>query len=142
MIAVGEYFGAAAVMLVLVGHALRRAASSQRRGQVLRGFQWTYAAYAAAFCITSLVLFPTIDRWQDLPALAAQIHTDTEHASLALLDPDETTIAMLDRRLRTSFNVLTTDASSASERGERLVCRSGQPRRACSCCCPDTPRAS
>ncbi len=43
---------------------------SQRHGQVLRGFQWTYAAYAAAFCITSLVLFPTIDRWQDLPLLA------------------------------------------------------------------------
>jgi hypothetical protein len=80
---------------------------------VLRAFQWTYAAYAAAFCITSLVLFPTIDRWHDLPMLAAQIHSDTEHASLALLNPDETTIAMLDRRLRTSFTVLTPDENSA-----------------------------
>jgi 4-amino-4-deoxy-L-arabinose transferase-like glycosyltransferase len=111
-IAVGEYFGAAAVMLVLTWHALRRAASSQRQGQVLRGFQWTYVAYAGAFCITSLVLFPTIDRWQDLSLLAQQIHSDTEQASLALLNPDETTIAMLDRGLRTSFTVLTTDANS------------------------------
>jgi 4-amino-4-deoxy-L-arabinose transferase-like glycosyltransferase len=111
-IAVGEYFGAAAVMLMLVWQALRRAAGSQGQGRVLRGFQWTYAAYATVFCITSLALFPTIDRWQDLPLLAKQIHTDTEHASLALLNPDETTIAMLDRRSGTPFTVLATDADS------------------------------
>jgi hypothetical protein len=57
-------------------------------------------------------LFPTIDRWQDLPLLARQIHSDTEQASLALLNPDETTIAMLDRGLRTPFTVLTTEANS------------------------------
>jgi 4-amino-4-deoxy-L-arabinose transferase-like glycosyltransferase len=111
-VAVGEYVGAMVVMLALAGHALRRAADSQRRGHVLRGFQWTYAAYAAAFCITSLVVFPTIDRWHDLPLLARQIQSDTARTSLALLNPDETTIAMLDRRLRTSFAVLTTDANS------------------------------
>ncbi|HEV2444000.1 MAG TPA: glycosyltransferase family 39 protein, partial [Steroidobacteraceae bacterium] len=82
-IAVGSYFGAAGVILVLVGLALRRAAESQRRGQVLWGFQWTHAAYVAAFCVTSIVVFPTIDRWQDLPRLAGEIHLDTEHASLA-----------------------------------------------------------
>jgi len=114
-IAVAEYSGAAAVMLMLVWQALRRAAGSQRQGQVLRGFQWTYAAYAAVFCITSLALFPAIDRWQDLPLLAKQIHTDTEHASLALLNPDETTIAMLDRRSGTPFTVLTTDVDSPQQ---------------------------
>jgi 4-amino-4-deoxy-L-arabinose transferase-like glycosyltransferase len=106
------YFGAAAVMLALVWQTLHRAALLQSQGRVLRGFQWTYAAYGAAFCITSLALFPTIDRWQDLPLLAAQIHSDTAHASLALLDPDETTIAMLDRRSGTPFTVLTTAADS------------------------------
>jgi len=114
-IAMGEYFGAAAVMLMLVWQALRRAAGSQGQGQVLRGFQWTYAAYAAVFCITSLAVFPTVDRWQDLPLLAAQIHTDTEHASLALLNPDETTIAMLDRRSGAPFTVLTADTDSAQQ---------------------------
>ncbi|HEX8756938.1 MAG TPA: glycosyltransferase family 39 protein [Steroidobacteraceae bacterium] len=107
-----NYCGAAIVMLLLVWRILRRAAAAQRRGNVLRGFQWTYAAYAAAFCITSLAVFPTIDHWHDLPLLAGQIRADTEHASLALLNPDETTIAMLDRGLRTPFTVLTTDTRS------------------------------
>jgi 4-amino-4-deoxy-L-arabinose transferase-like glycosyltransferase len=129
LLAVGEYFGAAAVLLVLLGHGLRRAARAQRRGQVLRSFQWTYAAYAAAFCITSLVLFPTMDRWHDLPALAAQIHSDTEHASLALLNPDETTIAMLDRRLRTSFTILTTDANSPQNVVSAWFAAQGLPAR-------------
>ncbi|HUA24563.1 MAG TPA: glycosyltransferase family 39 protein [Steroidobacteraceae bacterium] len=106
------YVGAAAVMLALVWQALRRAARLQSQGQVLRGFQWTYAAYAAVFCITSLAVFPRIDRWQDLPLLATQIHSDTEHASLALLDPDETTIAMLDRRSGIPFTILTTTPDS------------------------------
>ncbi len=134
----GGYCGAAAVMLLLVWSTLRRAADAQRRGQLLRAFQWTYAAYAAAFCISSLVAFPTIDGWQDLRQLATQIHSDTEHASLALLNPDETTLAMLDRRLRTPFTVLTTDASSAQhvvsqwfaargDRGRVLVLLPGHP---------------
>jgi 4-amino-4-deoxy-L-arabinose transferase-like glycosyltransferase len=110
-IAIAEYAAAIAALIVLVGLALRRAAAAQRRGRVLQGFQSTYAAYAAAFCITSLVVFPTIDHWQDLPLLAGRIHFDNEHSSLALLNPDETTIAMLDRRWRTSFTILTTDAN-------------------------------
>lgn len=103
-------FGASVVVLALAWGALRQAANSQRRGQVLRSFQWTYAAYAAVFCVTSLVVFPTMDRWHDLPRLAAEIRSDTDHESLALLNPDETTIAMLDWRLRTPFTVLTTAA--------------------------------
>ena len=111
-VTVGKYGGAGVAMLALVAHALRRAANAHHRGQVVGAFQWTYAAYAAAFCITSLVTFPTIARWQNLPLLAEQIHSDTADERLALLDPDETTIAMLDRRLRTPFRVLTTDATS------------------------------
>jgi len=107
-----ECVGPAVAMLVLVALALRRAAQAQARGRVLQGFQWTYAAYATAFCITALVVFPTMDRWHDLPLLARQIHSDAEHESLALLDPDETTIAMLDRRLSTPFTILTTDSAA------------------------------
>jgi 4-amino-4-deoxy-L-arabinose transferase-like glycosyltransferase len=113
---VGEYFAAAAAILMLVWQALRRAAGSQRRGLVLRGFQWTHGAYVATFCVSSLVLFPTVNRWQDLPLLASEIHADTERARLlALLNPDETTIAMLDRRSGAPFTVLTTDADSAQQ---------------------------
>lgn len=109
-----EYLVAAAVMLVVVWYALHRAMDAQHRRQVLQGFQWTFAAYAAAFCISSLVVFPTIDRWQNLPALAEQIHLDidTAHANLAVLNPDETTLAMLDWRLRVPYAVLTTAVDS------------------------------
>ena len=110
---VGKYAFALAAMIVFAGYALRRATARQRRGQVLQGFQWTYMAYAAAFCISALVAFPRIGRWQDLPRLATQIHVDTGQQRLALLNPDETTIAMLDFRLRTPFTLLTTDANSA-----------------------------
>ena len=109
---VGEYLGTMVVMLALTGYGLRRAAAARHGGDLLRGFQWTFAAYATVFCVTALVVFPTIDRWQDLPLVAGQIHSDTERASLALLNPDETTIAMLDRRLRTPFTILTSDTSS------------------------------
>jgi len=112
-ISAAEYVGAAGVMLASVGWALRRAAAAHRHRRVLRSFEWTYAAYAAAFCITSWAVFPAIDRWHNLPRLAGEIHFDAEHESLALLNPDETTIAMLDQRLRTPFTVLTTESNSA-----------------------------
>ena len=38
-----------------------------------------------------------------------------EHDALALLAPDETTIAMLDRGLRTRFTILTTDSATAQQ---------------------------
>jgi 4-amino-4-deoxy-L-arabinose transferase-like glycosyltransferase len=125
---IAEFCGAGALMLVLVGLALRRAAEAQRQGQVLRGFQWTFSAYAAAFCIAALVAFPTVDRWQDLPLLAGRIYADNEHASLALLDPDETTVAMLDRRLQTSFTVLNANAGPRSAVSEWFAARGARAR--------------
>ena len=109
---IGECVGTIVVMLALTTYALRRAAGAQRQGHVLGGFQWTFAAYAAAFCVTALTVFPTIDRWQDLPLLAAQVRFDNQGTSLAVLNPDETTIAMLDRGSNISFNILAADAKS------------------------------
>ena len=126
---IGAYLGAVVVMLALVAHLLRRAAQAERDGRVLDGFQWSCAAYAAAVCITSIVMFPTIDRWHDLPVLAEQIHVDTEQASLALLNPDETTVAMLDRRWLTPFAVLTTDAGSPQKAVSRWFAAHGDRAR-------------
>jgi hypothetical protein len=75
-----------------------------------RSVVWIYGGYAAAVCLAALVVLPVIDRWQDLPALARRIHADTAHEPLALLDPDETTIAMLDHGLATRFTVLRSGA--------------------------------
>ena len=56
--------------------------------------------------LAALIAMPVIDRWQDLPALARKIHADTLQQPLALLDPDETTIAILDHGSGVPFTVL------------------------------------
>ncbi len=110
----GADLALAAGVLAGLAIALPRAAHAQARGRILRSFVWTYAAYAAAFCLTALAVFPVIDRWQDLPALARRIQSRTLHHPFALLNPDETTIAMLDRGLDTRFTALEASAPRAA----------------------------
>ena len=92
--------------------ALLLAAQSQHRGDLQRSLAWTYTGYAAALCFTALAALPVVDRWQDLPGLARRIHADCAHQTLALLDPDETTIAMLDHGFEARFTILTTNAEA------------------------------
>jgi len=94
---------------------LRFAAQSQRSGALYHSLAWTYAAYGIALCLTALALFPVVDRWQNLPALAQRIQVDSREDALALLNPDETTIAMLDRGLRTPFTILTTTSDTPEQ---------------------------
>src|SRR5437660_1420791 len=89
--------------------ALLLATRSQQRGDLKRSLHWSYTAYAAAVSFSALALLPVLDRWQDLPGLARRIHADCARAPLALLDPDETTIAVLDHGLDTRFTILTSD---------------------------------
>ena len=102
------------IVIAIACITLSFAVSMQRSGDILRGFAWTYTAYAATLTLSGLAIFPVIDRWQDLPSLARNIHEDTRTAALALLDPDETTIAMLDHRLRTQFVTLDTRSGTAA----------------------------
>ena len=92
--------------------ALMLAAQSQHRGDLQRSLAWTYTGYAAALCFTALAALPVVDRWQDLPGLARRIHADCAPQALALLDPDETTIAMLDHGFDARFTILTSDAEA------------------------------
>ncbi|MBV9727527.1 MAG: glycosyltransferase family 39 protein [Gammaproteobacteria bacterium] len=106
---------AIAVLLLGAAHfALWRAARAARRGDFPYSLAWIYSGYVAAICLAALVALPVIDRWQDLPGLARRIQADTAHQSLALLDPDETTLAMLDRGYRTRIAILTTAANPVS----------------------------
>jgi hypothetical protein len=109
------YVLAAAVVLIVSATALYLSAKAQDRGDLRASFGWTYASYVTAVCIMAIATFPTIDRWQDLSKLAREIHTDSQHTQLALLDPDETTIAMLDDGLSTAFTVLSTDPDVPGE---------------------------
>ena len=104
---------AASGVLLVVAVTLGFAWRALRQGALARSLAFAYGAYAVALCLAARPILPVIDRWQDLPALAARIHADTAHQALALLDPDETTIAMLDHGLQTPFTVL---ASAATPR--------------------------
>ena len=108
----GALYGAAAAGVVAAtAVALGFAVRAQRNGDYPRSLAWSYAGYALALCLAARLMLPVIDRWQDLPALAAQVHADTAQQPLALLDPDETTIAMLDHGLATRFTVLASGAA-------------------------------
>jgi 4-amino-4-deoxy-L-arabinose transferase-like glycosyltransferase len=110
-----RYILAAAVVLIASLLGMYLSAKAQERGNLLASFGWTYTAYVAAVCIMAIATFPTIDRWQDLSKLAGEISADSQHMQLALFDPDETTIAMLDYKLRTRFTTLGTDPDAPGE---------------------------
>lgn len=110
-----RYVLAAATVFVVSLAAALLSAKAQNRGNLRASFGWMYTSYVAAVSIMAIATFPTIDRWQDLSKLARDIYTDSQHTQLALLDPDETTIAMLDYGLRTRFTILTTDPQVQGE---------------------------
>lgn len=112
-----SYLIATVVALAASLTAIRLSARAQSRGEFQTSFGWTYASYTSALCVMALATFPDIDRWHDLGQLAHRIHSDSAHQDLALLAPDETTIAMLDDGLRTPFTILQTDGNTP----ERVV---------------------
>jgi hypothetical protein len=74
-----------------------RRCSAQR---VCRQHRRNLRGLRLAFTLTGLLVLPVIDRWQDLGALARRSSATPSGGELAVLDPDETTIAMLDHRSR------------------------------------------
>jgi 4-amino-4-deoxy-L-arabinose transferase-like glycosyltransferase len=100
------YTAVALGVLVAAAIALGFAVRAQRSGDFPRSIAWSYAAYAVALCLAARLILPVVDRWQDLSSLAARIHSDTTQQPLALLDPDETTVAMLDHGFGTCCTVL------------------------------------
>jgi len=102
----------AALIVGLGGVALARAARALRVADLWRALAWCYSGYAAALVLGFLVIGPVIDRWQDLGGLAQRIHRDTAHAPLALLDPDETTLAFMDHGFDASPMVLRTSGNA------------------------------
>ena len=119
------YLAATIAALAVTFVATRLSAQAQARGDFPRSFGWTYTSYATALCLMALATFPAIDRWHDLGQLAQRIHADSTGGDLALLAPDETTIAMLDNGLRTRFTVLATDpgalGANSADSPEKLV---------------------
>jgi len=58
---------------------------------------WVFIAFLVAFVSNAVVLLPAIDRWQDLSAVVQAADRDAGQRALVLYQPDETTLALLDR---------------------------------------------
>ena len=119
----------AAAVPIGTAWALRRAVREQRRRRIIGSFAWTYGAFAVAFCLSAIAIFPAIDRGQNLQALAQRIHAQTRSDRLALLNPDETTLAMLDRGLLTRVTRLRAPAGTADRAVSRWFAEQGPAAR-------------
>lgn len=86
-----------ALMTIL---CLLKARQLDASGEYIGSLVTTAAGLVIALVLGSVSTFPAIDRWQNLSALGSAIHRDNAEKSLALLQPDETTMAMLDDSAR------------------------------------------
>jgi 4-amino-4-deoxy-L-arabinose transferase-like glycosyltransferase len=75
-----------------------------------------YAAFAASVLGIAIVLFPVLDRSQDLVGMARRVDAEIAHRDLALLIPDETTRAMFDIATAGSRVTVLTSADEARAR--------------------------
>jgi hypothetical protein len=119
------YVSGAAAIAALAIIGLRFAAALQRHNDLFRSLAWTYTAYATTLTLGGLAVFPTIDRGQDLPSVAQQVREDARGGPLALWDPDETTVAILDHRAHIPFVVLTPDSGSPEKALSRWFAANG-----------------
>jgi 4-amino-4-deoxy-L-arabinose transferase-like glycosyltransferase len=101
---------AIAACATVAGVATRRAV---RRDTLLPALRGVFLVYMSTMIIALAALAPVFDRWNDLPRVARRIADATHGRPLALLQPDETTIAMMDYRLATPFEHLRGDASAS-----------------------------
>ena len=106
---------AAGLIVVWVVTITSFAARLDREGHHPQGLMAGYAAFAVAVTVFGIAAFPSIDRWQDLGWIGERVHFETLDNDLALLQPDETTLAFVDHPLRTRFVALA-DRTQAPER--------------------------
>jgi 4-amino-4-deoxy-L-arabinose transferase-like glycosyltransferase len=113
----GAYSIAMRAIVIGVGVLLsvatfRTSALRQHHKNLYQSVLCTALAFAITLTFGSAILFPVIDRWQDLSVIARQVERDSAGYDLALLRPDETTIAMLDYPLAGPATIIDTTAVS------------------------------
>ncbi|HEX2584620.1 MAG TPA: glycosyltransferase family 39 protein [Steroidobacteraceae bacterium] len=82
-------------LVVISFTACRRAAAAQQQNQHAISMVWCYLTTVIALTIVMLAATPVVNQWQDLGQIARQVKRDAGTQPLAMLRPDETTIAML-----------------------------------------------
>ena len=97
----------AAVTLVLpLGVIVSVGRGGTNAHQSIHGLDRAFVAYFATIVIGAAELMHALTPWYDLPRIASAIHQDVTGSPCALLQPDETTIAMLDYQLDTRCTLL------------------------------------
>ncbi len=118
-----RWFNAGAAVLLVAGVA---SVHGWRRGQ-WHPVWHNSALFAITFVSAAVWASPLFNRMQNLHGLALQIHRDTAHCQLALLNPDETTLAMLDYGNGRSISTVAMDTQQAHGAVQSWL--SEQPRR-------------
>jgi hypothetical protein len=107
--------GAGVVICAIASLAIWMALSAQNKRHFNRSIGWVCVAYIASIAIGGAALFPQLDRWQNLNALAQTIQRDANGRAIALLQPDETTIAMMDHGQFTPRAIIESNADATQE---------------------------
>ncbi|MEZ5499113.1 MAG: glycosyltransferase family 39 protein [Steroidobacteraceae bacterium] len=118
-----EEYGAllSASVAVLAGglYWLYRAQQSLDQAQLGRSLALLFAVYGVTLVVGGNLLIERLNPWYDLPQLAKRIDQDVKGHPFALLQPDETTIAMLDFNQATPSQLLEGPADAALAQAER-----------------------
>jgi 4-amino-4-deoxy-L-arabinose transferase-like glycosyltransferase len=88
--------GAGAAIIAIASFAIWMSLVAQREHRLYRSIIWICLAYVGGIVAVGAALFPQFDQWQNLGVLAQSIQRDANGRAIALLQPDETTIAMMD----------------------------------------------
>jgi 4-amino-4-deoxy-L-arabinose transferase-like glycosyltransferase len=106
---------AALVVMAIASLTIRRSNIAQRQRQLYWSLGWAYGAYVATVTVGGVALFPQFDLGQNLSALAQTVHRDINGHALALLQPDETTIAMMDHAILTPVTLIDGEGQSTTQ---------------------------
>jgi 4-amino-4-deoxy-L-arabinose transferase-like glycosyltransferase len=87
---------ALALVILVSGYFLRNAKHLANEGEYTRSVASCAAAFVIAIVVASAFIFPAVDRWQDLSVIGNAILRENQGRPIALLRPDETTLAMFD----------------------------------------------
>lgn len=107
--------GVAAALVVLAWWMLRYTALAQRAAHDRKVMVCCYGVTVLALSIGLAVVAPIANRWQDLGSIARAVQRDTGDAALALVVPDETTVAIMDYYTHRPVTLLDGEAGAAPQ---------------------------
>jgi len=114
----GNVLGCIIGTLLLCGASvwsIRSVHAAVRNQDVARALSVLFAAYCTVLLGLAAAYFPAINREQDLRPMTSALRQDLRGRALALLAPDETTIAVVDMADISSRTLDADDSSAASD---------------------------